>query len=374
MKGLPSNSFGLLITAVALFLTGCNDCSSYPPTHVGGRDSGPVSHADGDSGTIEDGSTGVTETDFGTDREIPDAGSLDASISTGWRFVVTGDSRGTFTAGGHNTEILQEIVAAAITVKAELFLFVGDLVYGTNDAALLQAELEAWCDTIQPLRQAGIAVYPVRGNHDTGNLSAWNTVFSSDSALPANGPFGERNLTFSTIHKNALIIGLDVYVTPRRVNQAWLDDQLATNTAEHIFAFAHVPAFSAGHLGCLDDYPVQRDAFWLSLKQAGGRVYLAGHDHFYAHVRIDDGDGQVENDLHQYIVGTAGAPLVAFDNAYTGDNGNRTPVPVYSRAAFGFLLVEINGNSATLTFMERVAKDSFSAVDTWHYMVNRVHP
>jgi len=40
---------------------------------------------------------------------------------------------------------------------------------------------------------------------------------------------------------------------------------------------------------------------------SGARAYLCGHDHGYAHARIDDGDGDYSNDVHQFVVGTAGA-------------------------------------------------------------------
>jgi len=77
------------------------------------------------------------------------------------------------------------------------------------------------------------------------------------------------NPTFAVAHENALFIGLDNYVTPHRVNQAWLDQQLAANPRPHVFAFGHEPAFAVRHSDCLDDYPAARDAFLASLTDAG---------------------------------------------------------------------------------------------------------
>jgi hypothetical protein len=46
-------------------------------------------------------------------------------------------------------------------------------------------------------------------------------------------------------------------------------------------------------------------------------VYLSGHDHFRELARIDDGDGNQDNDLYQYIDGTGGP----FPPATAGLNG-----------------------------------------------------
>ncbi len=326
-------------------------------------------------GAVEDDADGeCADSAEGTDDDL-DSGHVDGSVldsgpdgstSAGWRFVAVGDSRGSSTGSGHNKLILAEIVAAAICARAELVLFVGDLIYGTGVADEIESDLSAWRETVGPLLDAGIEVYPVRGNHEIGSIDSWRNIFGGD--LPDSGPDGERHLTYAVNHENALFLGLDLYVTPHRVNQEWIDEQLEGTSAQHVFAFAHEPAFSAGHADCLDDYPGNRDAFWRSLKGAGARVFFAGHDHFYAHARI--GEGDAETDLHQYIVGTGGAPLVAVDDSYDGDNGDATPILIHSESAYGFLLVEVDGLRATLTWMERVAPGVFVKGEAWTYTVN----
>ena len=147
---------------------------------------------------------------------------------------------------------------------------------------------------MQPVYNAQIPVYVIRGNHEDNSffpdISVWHRTF----AMPANGPTGETNLTYSFNHKNAFIAGLDQYVNDYQHNQPWLDTQLANNTSPHVFVFGHLPAFEAMPRECLDEYPQKRDAFWQSLKNAGARTYLCSHDHFYDHARIDDGDGVFE--------------------------------------------------------------------------------
>ena len=164
-----------------------------------------------------------------------------ASASAASRFVVCGDTRGD--NNGVNTTILAEIVAATIAEGADFILMPGDLVNGSGTQSVLESQLTTWRNTMQPLYDAGVGVYPVRGNHDAGNLAAWNSVFSGSYALPANGPTGEVNLTYSFTFDNIFVAAVDQYVNINRVNQTWLDGQFAANTQPHVFVFGHAPAF-----------------------------------------------------------------------------------------------------------------------------------
>jgi hypothetical protein len=291
-----------------------------------------------------------------------------------WRFIVTGDSRDG--DNGVNTVILGEIAAEIVDRQVDFVLISGDLVTGYNDQAALQSQLNTWVKTMQPVYDAGIGVYPVRGNHDLGDpagVTAWNNTFRGAYALPDNGPAGEKNLTYSFRRRNVLVIGLDQYVTTRRVNQSWLDSQLAANTQPHIFVFGHEPAFKTKHTACLDDYPDDRDAFWVSIERAGGRTYCCGHDHLYNHSRVDD-DGEPGNDIHQYIVGTAGAPLRGWPGDYDGVNNEYTVENVYHASKYGYVLVEINGLDVTLTWFERVGEGKYKAKEVWSYTAAAVVP
>ncbi len=285
----------------------------------------------------------------------------------GWRFIVTGDSRDG--DNGVNTVILGELADEIVDRQVDFVLITGDLVTGYNEQAALESQLNTWLKTVQPVYDAGIGVYPVRGNHDVGEpagVSAWNNVFKGEFGLPQNGPAGEKNLTYSFTHKNSLVIGLDQYVTTRRVNQSWLDSQLAANTQPHIFVLGHEPAFKTRHDACLDDYPDARDRFWASIEKAGGRTYFCGHDHLYNHVRVDD-DGEPSNDIHQYIVGTAGAPLRGWPGEYDGVNNDYTVENIYHASEFGYCLVKVNGLDVTITWFERVGTGKYKAREAWSY-------
>ena len=284
-----------------------------------------------------------------------------------WTFIAVGDSRGS--DNGVNLEILSELASEIVSQAVDLVVFPGDLVTGGVDQAALEGQLLTWRDAMQPVYDAGIAVYPVRGNHDLGDpagTTAWNNVFSGPYALPQDGPAGEENLTYAVVHENALFLGLDEYVTRHRVNQTWINAQLASSSSPHLFVFGHEPAFKVEHTDCLDDYPVRRNTFWASLANAGGRTYFCGHDHFYDHADVDD-DGDPNNDVHQYVVGTAGAPPYDWSGNYDGNNDGYTVENIYHAMDYGYVLGEIDGLNVTLTWMQRVGANAFEAREQWSY-------
>lgn len=290
------------------------------------------------------------------------------------RFVVTGDSWGN--DNGVNTVILAEIAQATIDEGVDFTLIIGDLTFGYSDDQVgFESKLTTWRDTMQPVYDAGIGVYPCRGNHDAsgvkpavdpaGELSkaGWDNVFAGPYALPGNGPAGEENVTFSFTKENVFVIGLDHYGThPHRVNQGWLDEQLAANTQPHIFVFGHEPAFKLYHADCLDDYPSDRDTFWQSIGEANGKAYFCGHDHFYNHTRTDDGDGNPHNDLHQFDVATSGSSFYHWEGSYDGDNGPWSPQLIHHEEdVYGYLLVEVDDMDVTITWKHRTAPGVYEA-------------
>jgi len=275
---------------------------------------------------------------------------------------------------GINKLILSEEVAATIKEKAKFILYNGDLVLGYTTEDGFRSQLQDWIKIMQPLYDAGIHVYPVRGNHDAfskGAVKVWNEIFSGPYALPQNGPAGERNMTFAARESNALILGVDQFGTHEHaVNQAWVNRLIAANKLPLIFVLGHEMAFKAGHHDDnLDNNVAARDTFILSLANAGCRVYFAGHDHFYDHMEIKDPVNHPGFDLHQLVVGTAGAPFYKGD-AYDGHNGSWQLTHVtHIEDTFGYVLVEVNGRKVTLTWKGRVSPGVYKAGESWSYTV-----
>jgi len=317
-----------------------------------------------------------------------------------WKFIVTCDSRGS--TNGIQQTALSELVNEILTQSADFVLFPGDLVSGYKSIgpAGFEAQLRAWIEITEPVYNAGIGVYVSRGNHEImdvwgysirpdidpedNHATRWLNVFGSElypeQMLPDNGPASEKYMTYAVTHKNAFIVSLDQYAginhdAVHMINQQWLDAQLAANTMPHIFIAGHEPAFRAMHSDCLENHRLQRDAFWASIRNAGGRTYFTGHDHFYDHARIDDGDGNPDNDIHQYIIGTGGAGLYPWSPPYSGNNSYYTVEQLGHAEKYGYVLVEVDDLNVTLTWMQRHTNDLnipgiYQPDDVWSYAVS----
>jgi predicted phosphodiesterase len=312
------------------------------------------------SRTPDAGNPGSEEPRGGADAASVDGGAdAPGAARTPWRFVMVGDT--------HVTEsgapIASEMMPFIVSENPRLVLVAGDVVQAGKQCSTAQmvAQLAAFKEVTRPLHDANVPVYPVRGNHEAdaiGSADAWAESFRGADALPANGPAGEVGLSYSVEIENALFVALDEYVTLHHVNQPWLDTQLAGSTRPHVFVFGHEPAFKDFHTDCLGSAPLERNAFWSSLSRAGVKVYLTAHDHFRDLARIDDGDGQPDNDVYQYIVGTGGGPFPPAPGGYTGDNGPYAPVNASHAVENGYLVVEVSGTGATdrdvtMTFKRR---------------------
>ncbi len=265
-----------------------------------------------------------------------------------------GDCRGLSPTNLVNTNIVAELARACTNEHPACVLVSGDLIYQGDWGGY-----QTWSNAMRPVYQAGIPVYPVRGNHDLdGDANAYPQFFAG--SLPQNGPVGEKGLTYAVYHSNALVLALDAYVSRHRVNTNWIKAVLATNTCLHVFAMSHDPAFKVTQTANLDDFPAARDNFWNILSNAACRVYLTAHDHYYDHLRADDQDGDPSNDVHQFIIGTGGGPFSP-DGAYDGTNDLWTPVSIFHEKQYGYGVVEIDGPTATLAWHHRAGPGSYAA-------------
>jgi hypothetical protein len=287
------------------------------------------------------------------------SGTLSAQEAT-WKFIVFGDTI-SFDGSDINSNMVVEMAAEVARQRPAFVLFGGDFSASGSEAAL-----QRWTNLMSPVFQAGINIFPVIGNHDD-ITPTFRDIFGG--IVPANGPAGELGSTYALGYSNALVLVLNEFAPTNafRVNQAWIDSVLATNTQPHIFAMGHMPAFRLYHQDCLDAYPAERDAFWHSLSNAHCRIYFCGHDHFYDHARIDDGDGNPQNDLHQIIAGTGGAPLYV-DGSYSGTNSVWTPNRIFHERQYGYVLVEVGAASVTTTWCHRTAPNTFTpTTETFSY-------
>ena len=87
---------------------------------------------------------------------------------------------------------------------------------------------------------------------------------------------------------------------------------------------------------------------------------------------VDDGDGDPNNDIHQYIVGTAGAPPYRWSPPYSGNKTHHTVEQLYHAEGYGYILVEVDGPDANLTWLQRISNDltvqsTYEPREVWTY-------
>lgn len=292
-----------------------------------------------------------------------------------WKFAVVCDSRGdgviTSTAWV-NTNVLQAVARGITNDRAEFVLFAGDMIFGSNTPACtnLIAQYTAWSNAFSPVYSARIPVYPMRGNHDIrgdSNGSIYISVFGA--TVPANGPTGEVGLTYSFAHNNALFIGLDQYKNPHQVNQPWLDSQLASNRYAHIFVFGHEPAVQVDEVECLAVENTARDLFLKSITEAGCRMYLCAHDHFYNRARLMPRNGI---SIMQVVSGAGGAPFETnWDGIYGEAYGEQAMGSncYYSTLTNGYVLVTVSNFNIKMEWKGSTNLTTWQTYDTYAYQI-----
>jgi predicted phosphodiesterase len=275
------------------------------------------------------------------------------------RFMVVSDAHHNSPSADFSQSMLYEISLAAIYEHVDFVFFCGDMVIrGFGSLSEEDSVLKDWRFVLDTLHHHNIKVYACRGNGDISSREAWDSLFSGEYLFPQNGPVSEKNITYAIEYDNLLFIALDQYTEFNKINQAWLNELLATTSREHIFAAGHEPAFKLYNSNCLGAYPEDRNLFWESLIEAGAKAYFCGHDHFYDHAIIDDGDDNSTNDIHQVIVGTGRSSFFS-DSEYNGENGRWTPERVYHEEKSGYVLVEVNDSNVQLKWKHRIEQNVF---------------
>jgi hypothetical protein len=312
-----------------------------------------------------------------------------------WKFAVLTDTQGANRAPeGHsciNDDVVQAIAKDLVREHPDFVLVSGDLVNGwfKNGGTPYPVQYQNWKKTMEPVYQSGIRVYPIRGNHDSGPerialpplpahlepppgaLAQLKNAFQetfNETYIPQNGPMGEKGLTYSFSHKNAFFVGLDQYNGGQhKINQEWLDCQLAGNTLSHIFIYGHEPAFEIKHKDNLSCFPVLRDNFWNSIGRAGTGIYFCGHEHFYDRALIRDSAG---HPLRQIISGSGGGRLRNWSGKYK--EANRVTAEYHNEDFYGYILVTVEGPNVTVRWKALTHPEdmnSWQVLDTFSYSV-----
>lgn len=302
-----------------------------------------------------------------------------ASAQTHVRFVVTGDDRWNTKAprpgldeNGVNVTAVKKLAAAIVAEKPQALLFNGDLVGGGETDEAEASQFETWKTAMAPIYDAGIKVLAARGNHEMHCPhpdDAWRKALTGKYANPQDGPAGEEGMTYAYSIGNCLFIALDQFKGPALgVNQSWLDQTLKEKHAQHVFAFAHKMAFFSGnHDDGMDTVPDARDALMKSLMSAGAHAVFFGHDHLYDHVEARIGDADDQHTIHQFVIGTAGAPFVKGKPLPDSDGIWKLKRLGHVEQKLGYGVVDVDGPKVTIVYKSEDETGKFVPVDTYTY-------
>jgi predicted phosphodiesterase len=287
-----------------------------------------------------------------------------------WTFAVMSDIH----MPRRNLQVVPELpraVAAIAALRPRFVVVTGDHTNGgdKDSPATVAASAKWWkvfADQLRPLRDAGIPVLPVAGNHDAylagqrahyaaafADLAAWAAPLTLNAAVPGGGQVMLDRPPFSySVDVDGVHLALAHVVTQglSREVAAWLADDLAKAAGAKLrLVFGHVPMSSviaAPSRGFVASFG--------GLLEAGhAAAYIAGHEHLVwdEDVRLPGGGS-----LRQVLVGcTSGfynyAPSAAARERARcqPDGGGRYPLRCWMPNGGGeFLLAPNKANHGRL--------------------------
>jgi 3',5'-cyclic AMP phosphodiesterase CpdA len=250
--------------------------------------------------------------------------SPQADTST-WSFAVTCDTRAAYDTtdpfyadDGISPYFKNVALALSRESGIDLVLFPGDLIRGKKPYLTQQEmtdDLTEWKKEMQPVVDAGIPVYYVRGNHDqyavtdptspdgyTDALTIWDSLIAlpdntiNPITMDTNAAYpGE---TYSFTHKGSLFLGIDEYADgDKTFDEAFVKGQLS-QPAVHKFVFAHQPIWNYKS----DELGPNSAALADDLQAGKADLFFSGHIHSYQRI------AEAGYRFQEMIVGTGGAP------------------------------------------------------------------
>ena len=266
-----------------------------------------------------------------------------AFANSSWSFAVVGDTH------VPDTYTIKKMIPSLIENNVEIVLFVGDLIQGGKRQTTqgMYEELSQWKELTQPLRDAGIKIIAIRGNHEADvkadNLKPWKEMISPD-------------LNLVSTYKNVTFIGMDNYLDGEHtVDTGWLKKVLKEVNKDNIIVpFGHEPAFICNtfHPVCLDANENSRNKFWSLLEEYGVDYYFCGHTHQYNHCTVTH-DGK---NIHQIVSGGGGGFLQPKRGGIK--NADRYKVgAVDLKSETGYVLVNVSDRNLSTKWISIFDKD-----------------
>jgi hypothetical protein len=276
-------------------------------------------------------------------------------------------------------DIINQINHEFINKGVKFVIQVGDLTdNGTNVA------LDTRAQAAQPLYNAGIGFYPLRGNHESSKDAAlhFQTLFPQTQG---SGPdvFGAKNfsspfaslkgLSYSYDYGNARFVLLDQFTRTDGTGSTntniidqlgWIGTTLAGKPANgHAFVFGHKNLIGENHTDVLfganpGQNSAAQDTFIGSLASNGVRYYISGHDHIHQRsiIKSFSGPHQVQeiigaSDSSKFYIPLGNPELPGtINNDVQFDNPARETSIAQERNAIGYYIYTVDGSCVSVDY------------------------
>jgi predicted phosphodiesterase len=174
--------------------------------------------------------------------------------------------------------------------------------------------------------------FPVLGNHDT--RTEGGAYYLSYLTLPGNERYYDfvwGNVQFFALNSSP---GEPDGVTESSQQAKWLQDRLASSTAQFKIVYMHHPPYSSGMHGSSDymQWPFHE---W------GADAVIAGHDHNYERI--------MQNGIPYFVNGLGGREMRNFPVRLDTDDGS----VVRYNCDYGAMLVEVGDDTMSFSFITR---------------------
>jgi len=280
-----------------------------------------------------------------------------------WKFGIMSDTQWKANLDGENPEtvavgIINQLNQQFIAHQVKFVIQVGDLADKETDSPNGNPgnrTMDTRAAAAQPLYNAGICFFPLRGNHEASATAAQEfvnlfpqTIGNGNTCGATNfsSPFDTlKGLSYTFDYNNARFMLLDQFTRPDGTNYngtsndnvidqlPWIDAQLSEKGAEnHGFVFSHKELMGANHTDIIlganpAANPDAQNTFYHSLMKNGVRYEIGGHDHNHMRSLVVSPDG--ENTLQNIITSSNS---YKFYTPQIPSNDQK-----YNLPAFGFL-------------------------------------
>ena len=246
------------------------------------------------------------------------------------RFVVIGD---TGTGTHQQLELAQVMLRYRQVFPFEFVLMMGDNMYGSENAGDYKQKFE---NIYKPLLDQKVKFYAALGNHDDSNQRFYE-FFNMEGQEYYH--FKKGNVSFYALNSN--------YMDKKQID--WLNEKLATDTAEWKIAFFHHPPYSSG--GAHGSDTKLREVVEPIFVKHGMDVVFTGHEHFYERIKPQQG-------IYYFISGSGG-------KLRRGDvkEGSPLTAKAYDRD-MSFMLIEVNDKQMHFQVVSRNGETVDSGIIT----------